>query len=72
MEKSLKTLEQHNSERLQQTMILNDNTPKRNGIACPMCSTELFDTNPMITLTSIPAKKDIHCGYCDYRGYRYA
>jgi hypothetical protein len=37
-----------------------------------MCSNELYDTNPDLTLTSNPPQKDIHCEYCDYRGYRLA
>lgn len=46
-------------------------TAKHNGISCPTCSSELYDSNPNITLTSNPPKKDIHC-QCGYKGYRVA
>jgi len=46
-------------------------SPKRNGIACPKCGEELYDSDTMI-LTSYPAKKNIHCEACSYKGYRYA
>ena len=71
MEKKLKTIEEHNLERYYYHME-DSTTSKLNGIACPMCSMELKDTNPMMTLTSNPPKKDIHCDHCGYRGYRLA
>ena len=43
-----------------------------NGIECPDCGKELYDTNPMVTLTSMPAQKNIHCNNCNYKGYRIA
>lgn len=46
--------------------------PCRNGISCPDCGVELFDSCPAMTLTSNPPKKNIHCEACDYRGYRTA
>jgi DNA-directed RNA polymerase subunit RPC12/RpoP len=48
------------------------NEPKSNGIACPKCGNELMDTNPMMTLTSHPAQKNVHCPKCEYTGYRIA
>lgn len=45
------------------------NEPKLNGIACPKCGSELYDTNPMVVLTSYPPKKNIHCVECDYVGF---
>jgi len=48
------------------------NMPKANGIACPSCGEELWDTNPKITLTSYPPKKNVHCPKCGYSGYRLA
>ena len=49
-------------------------TPVLNGLKCPKCKKELFDTNPNITLTSDPAQKNVHCSNkkCDYVGYRFA
>jgi len=44
--------------------------PSPNGIACPRCGRELFDSHPHVVLTSNPPQKSIHCGGCSYRGYR--
>lgn len=64
-----KTLKQHNFERsaLHKTDILAG--PVKNGIECPECSAELYDSFPLITLASSPPKKNIHC-VCGYVGYR--
>jgi len=43
-----------------------------NGIACPKCDRECFDSTPNITLTSYPPQKNISCSKCDYTGYRIA
>ncbi len=43
--------------------------PHPNGIKCPQCGNELWDTNPMIVLTSNPPQKNIHCPKCGYKGY---
>ena len=67
----LKSLEQHNGERVQGLSIAGIK-PQKNGIACPTCGEELWDSNPMITLTSFPAQKNIHCEKCKYSGYRIA
>jgi C4-type Zn-finger protein len=70
MSKKLKTLDEHNSTaRIIQSF---DNKPNKNGIACPKCGSELYDSNPMITLASFPAKKNIACMKedCGYIGYR--
>lgn len=70
----LKSLEQHNAEKSNQVWnwTMDPDKPKKNGIACPTCGEELYDSNPMITLTSFPAKKNIHCEKCKYSGYRIA
>lgn len=72
MEKKLKTLMEHDSERLGLYYGLWENSPKPNGIGCPQCGSELVDSQPSVTLTSNPPKKDVHCPKCDYRGYRLA
>ena len=51
---------------------MNDNSPKKNGIACPDCGKELVDSAPMITLASNPPQKNTRCESCDYTGYRIA
>lgn len=67
MSKKLKNLDEHNAQ-----WAMNNNSPRLNGIACPKCGSELYDSNPMETLASMPAKKNVHCGKCDYVGYRVA
>lgn len=68
MSKQLKTLEEHNKG-IQDSYI-----PKveYNGIACPKCGEELYDSRPMVILTSMPPQKNVACSKCDYRGYRLA
>lgn len=46
--------------------------PTLNGIACPECGEELYDSDPGQTLTSHPPKKRIHCSNCTYNGTRIA
>ena len=67
--KKLKTLGEHNAEYWSYHRAMYENRPQRNGIACPECGKELWDTNPMVTLTSMPPQKNIHCD-CGYKGYR--
>lgn len=70
--KKLKTLDEHNTEYMQYHTAMYDNRPQKNGIACPNCESELFDSDPFMTLTSNPPKKSVHCENCGYRGYRIA
>lgn len=49
-----------------------DPGPRPNGIACPECGHELLDSQPLITFTSNPPQKNIHCPECDYIGFRIA
>ena len=72
MSKKLKDLNEHNAQANSMLWAMNDNSPRLNGFACPECGEELFDSNPMVTLTSIPAQKNVHCSKCDYVGYRIA
>lgn len=67
----MKSLAEHEAERRGVHDNGLSNEPCLNGIACPRCSNELWDTNPMMTLTSNPPKKNVHCT-CGYRGYRTA
>lgn len=67
---TLKSLDQRSRERwaafeAQQKLA----QPHPNGIACPKCGLELWDSNPMIVLTSDPPQKNIHCPACGWRGY---
>jgi DNA-directed RNA polymerase subunit RPC12/RpoP len=68
----MKSLDEFNAERGRHWKFLNDPSPVPNGIACPECGKEMLDSNPMVTLTSNPPQKNIHCPECSYRGYRIA
>lgn len=70
-QQKLKTLDEHNLEACYTQVNMFSNEPKLNGIDCPECGCELMDSNPLITLTSYPAKKNVHCD-CGYKGYRIA
>lgn len=72
MTKKLKSLDEHNSTSWAKSAH-NLHSPVPNGLACPKCKKELMDSNPMVTLTSWPAQKNIHCinEDCDYVGFRF-
>ena len=72
MSKKLKNLNEHNAQASNMQWTMNDNSPVLNGIACPKCGEELYNSSPMMTLTSIPAQKNVHCSKCDHVGYRIA
>jgi len=65
----MKTLDEHNKEAFKRYITMNES--QLNGIACPNCGVELFDSNPNVTLTSLPPQTHIHCEICGYRGTRY-
>jgi hypothetical protein len=69
----VKTLDEYNEE-ARKRHAENDQPSKswRNGVACPKCGCELWDTNPMLLLTSNPPQKNVHCTACGYVGYRVA
>jgi len=69
MAKKLVSLKDFNSMARQQYAIDRDQ-PIPNGIACPKCGAELFDSFPGIVLASNPPQKNIHCDKCGYKGYR--
>ena len=69
---TLKSLDEFNAERHEAHRLANSNEPRPNGIACPKCGAELFDTNPNVILTSYPAQKNVGCKACSYVGYRIA
>ncbi len=66
----MKSLEDFNKKR--NNLYVNQGKPYLNGIECPKCGEELWDTNPNVTLTSMPPQKNIGCKNCDYKGYRVA
>lgn len=69
----MKTLEEFNLQRRQEWgSLFNLEKPHANGLECPKCKKELWDSDPMKTLTSIPPQKNVHCPDCGYIGYRLA
>jgi len=67
----MKTLEEHNSEKMKEYDLRRQEHPVKNGIVCPKCGDELFDSDPYIILGSDPPQKNVHCD-CGFRGYRIA
>jgi len=68
----LKSLSEFNIQRKGTWEIENNRQPKPNGIACPKCNKELFDSCPDVLLTSLLPQKNVHCPSCGYVGYRIA
>lgn len=50
----------------------NANAPCPNGIACPQCGEELWDSFLLTILTSHPPQKMVHCLKCKFKGNRIA
>lgn len=67
---SLQSLTDFNAQRSELHQRLNLNEPVKNGIACPGCGEELWDSYPNIVLTSNPPQKNTHCSSCEYVGFR--
>ena len=66
MPKKLKDFQKEQEERLWK---YREVYPKPNGIACPECGAELYDSDSVI-LTSYPPKRNINCSECEYTGTR--
>lgn len=71
MPDKLMSLEEHNAIVAQQYHDPQANLPAKNGLACPVCGKEMFDTTPNMIHVSHPPRKAIHCR-CGYRGWRNA
>ena len=67
MSSNLKTLDEHNRERI--SFIAAESLELKNGLACPKCNEELFDASEFEVLLSFPAKKKVLC-ICGFEGYR--
>ena len=70
--KTLKSLNQQNAERVEARRRMYESHP--NGLACPKCGGELWDSNPLRILATNPPQLDIHCPAegCGWKGYRVA
>lgn len=66
----MKTLADHNKERWNTHVASMSSTPVKNGIECPNCRAELFDSDPMSTLTVCPPQKKVHCEACSFSSTR--
>lgn len=67
----LKTLNDHEKENAEIHNILNSiYGAKPNGIECPLCSSELFDTEPGVIYFTNPPKTKVGCSSCHYSGTR--
>jgi uncharacterized protein with PIN domain len=42
-----------------------------NGIACPECGKELYDTTPHNIILDGHPNTNVNCSSCEYLGYRY-
>ena len=69
---SLKDFNKKQSDTYKNIFEENDNAPRQNGIACPDCGAELFDSYPCVVLTSSPPQKNIRCIKCEFIGFRIA
>lgn len=67
----LKSLEAHNKQTLGIWGPTKLECKVKNGIACPNCGAELFDSNVFVKLSTHPPQYRIHCESCDYQGMRY-
>lgn len=65
MTKKLISLEEHNKIKTQ------INETGGNGIACPNCGSELFDSPGAIILAVYPGQYPTFCRNCNYKGTRY-
>jgi hypothetical protein len=67
----LESLDEHNKRALGIFGPTNLECKVKNGIACPNCGAELFDSNIFVKLSSYPPQYRTHCESCDYEGTRY-
>lgn len=63
--KKLTSLEDYNKEQSEIYILINE--PTKNGIACPECGKELYDTNNGIAYPTYPMQYPIHCE-CGWSG----
>lgn len=68
---NLISLEENNSNAFAGTKFNYGGKPMQNGVACPKCGSELYDSSPNITLTSSPEQKYVHCDKCGHKGTRF-
>jgi DNA-directed RNA polymerase subunit M/transcription elongation factor TFIIS len=67
MAKPLKPLASFNAER---RALIHKPQAEKNGIECPQCGEELFDTDSSVTLTTDPPQTRVNCTDCGFVGTR--
>jgi transcription elongation factor Elf1 len=70
MEIKRQSLDEFNKSRA--SAIKKAKTPHPNGLNCPQCKAELWDSSPTLRLSSNPPQLNVHCPKCGYKGYRIA
>ena len=65
-------LDRHNSAVNRRHWGFQRDIPVPNGIACPQCGGELYDSAPTEIYTSDPPQKKVDCPACGYSGMRLA
>ena len=69
----MKTLEDHNQEKWDAYRATQEGKlPHTNGISCPECGKDLWDSNPTVVLATNPPQKNVRCIACGYAGFRIA
>lgn len=68
---ALKSLEESNKQALGIWGPTKLECKVKNGIACPECGAELFDTNTFQQLATWPPQYRVHCENCDFEGTRF-
>ena len=66
----METLDEYNRRKLNQRQYFNAASPHPNGIACPQCGAELWDSDACIILLSDPPQRNVRCPSCMHVGYR--
>jgi hypothetical protein len=67
----LQTLAHHNGLKMEIYEDLRKKGERKNGLMCPECDFELYDTNAFHTDEStFPPRRDVHCKHCNWQGQR--
>ena len=69
----METLKEFNVQRLKDWNHFREDIskPHPNGLLCPKCKYELWDSTPGKILLSNPPQKNVHCPMCGFHGFRF-
>ncbi len=62
----MKSVNEHNKEMHKRYRLSEES--RTNGIECPLCGLELYDSAPGVILSSYPPQKRVNCKTCGYSG----